>query len=243
MNELKVIPEQQEEASGTYQITYNLHKPWADILFETNLPSPVLNKMILITDEVLEDSNRTNWGNNLAGQIKDEPLIPPSIVKKHNLTDFFGNMVHEYVHQCNLQKTPPEQHKSMEQIKNNIQVTINSMWIVEQQPGEYNPVHVHTNCDVSAVMYIKIPNMLPSEKVSRDDDGTIYFIGGSGANDKLKMSSLKIKPTPGAFFIFPSHLQHTVYPYKTNDSFARRSVSFNASFEYKGVGKDKARGK
>ena len=142
-------------------------------------------------------------------------------------------MVLEYVHQCNLQKTPPEQSQNMEAVKNRIQVTINSMWIVEQQPGEYNPIHTHTNCDISTVMYLKAPIFLPSEKPNRDDDGTIYFVGGAGVNDKLKMSSLKVKPKPGAFFIFPSHLMHTVYPYKTNDNFARRSVSFNAGFEYK----------
>ena len=222
-----------EGESQTFQMKYTLHRPWSDILFETTLPPMVLEKMIEVSDKVLADSKRISWGNNLAGQIKEESLIPPEALKEHNLTDFFGNMVHEYVHQCNLQKTPPDQHQNMEDIKNNIQVTINSMWIVEQQPGEYNPIHVHTNCDVSTVMYLKAPNFLPSEKTTRDDDGTIYFVGGAGANDKLKMSSLKVKPKPGAFFIFPSHLMHTVYPYKTNDNFARRSVSFNASFDYK----------
>ena len=142
-------------------------------------------------------------------------------------------MVQEYVHQCNLQRAPSDQHQHIETVKNHIHVTMNSMWIVEQQPGEYNPIHTHTGCDVSAVMYLKAPNFLPSEKIERNDDGTIYFIGSSSAKGKLKTNSLKVKPTPGAFFIFPSHLQHTVYPYKTNDNFARRSVSFNASFEYK----------
>tara|TARA_R100001015_G_C4584100_1_gene140225 strand:+ start:258 stop:1007 length:750 start_codon:yes stop_codon:yes gene_type:complete len=235
--------QKKNELAESFQMTYVLHKPWADILFDTKLPPAVLEKMIQISDEILSDSNRTNWGNNLAGQIKDEPLVPPQKLKEQNLTDFFGNMVLEYVHQCNLQKVPPNQHQNMELIKNNIQVTLNSMWIVEQQPGEYNPIHVHTNCDISSVMYLKVPKFLESEKPERADDGTIYFIGGSGANDKLKMNSLKVNPQPGDFFIFPSHLMHTVYPYKTNDNFARRSVSFNASFEYKGVDRDQARGK
>ena len=222
----------EENTPQTFKIEYTLHRPWSDILFETTLPPMVLEKMIEISDKVLADSKRQQWGNNLAGQIKEEPLIPPEVLKEANLTDFFGNMVLEYVHQCNLQKTPPEQHQNMENIKKRIQVTINSMWIVEQQPGEYNPIHTHTNCDISTVMYLKAPSFLPSEKPDRDDDGTIYFVGGSGTNDKLKMSSLKVKPKPGQFFIFPSHLMHTVYPYKTNDNFARRSISFNAGFEY-----------
>ena len=222
-----------EETSQTFQMSYTLHRPWSDILFETSLPPTVLEKMIEISDKVLADSKRISWGGNLAGQIKEELLIEPKLLKKENLLDFFGNMVQEYVHQCNLQQAPSDQHQHIETVKNHIHVTMNSMWIVEQQPGEYNPIHTHTGCDVSAVMYLKAPNFLPSEKTERNDDGTIYFIGSSSPKGKLKTNSLKVKPTPGAFFIFPSHLQHTVYPYKTNDNFARRSVSFNASFEYK----------
>ena len=223
----------EESLPQTFQMNYTLHRPWADVLFETTVPPTVLKKMIELSDKVLADSTRTNWGNNLAGQIKEESLISPEVLKKENLLDFFGNMVLEYVHQCNLQQAPSDQHQHIETVKNHIHVTMNSMWIVEQQPGEYNPIHTHTGCDVSAVMYLKTPNFLPSEKIERNDDGTIYFIGSSSAKGKLKTNSLKVKPTPGAFFIFPSHLQHTVYPYKTNDNFARRSVSFNASFEYK----------
>jgi len=223
----------EENIPKSFKMSYNLHRPWSDILFETMLPPMVLEKMIEISDKVLADSTRTQWGSNLAGQIKEEPLLSPELLKKENLLDFFGNMVQEYVHQCNLQQAPSDQHQHIETVKNHIHVTVNSMWIVEQQPGEYNPIHTHTGCDVSAVMYLKAPNFLPSEKTERDDDGTIYFIGSSSPKTKLNTNSLKIKPSPGQFFIFPSHLQHTVYPYKTNDNFARRSVSFNASFEYK----------
>ena len=222
-----------EESSQTFKMSYILHRPWSDILFETTLPPPVLERIIEISDEVLADSKRISWGENLAGQIKEELLIEPKLLKKENLLDFFGNMVQEYVHQCNLQQAPSDQHQHIETVKNHIHVTMNSMWIVEQQPGEYNPIHTHTNCDISSVMYLKAPIFLPSEKTERNDDGTIYFIGSSSPKTKLNTNSLKVKPTPGAFFIFPSHLQHTVYPYKTNDNFARRSVSFNASFEYK----------
>lgn len=223
-----------EEAPQTFQMGYHLHRPWSDTLFQTSLPPTVLEDMIEISDKVLADSKRINWGNNLAGQIKEELLITSTtLLEKDNLLDFFGNMVQEYVHQCNLQKAPPDQSPYMESIKKDIAIDFPSMWIVEQHSGEYNPIHTHTNCDISAVMYLKVPEFLPSEKPDRDDDGTIYFIGSTGEYSKLKTNSLKIKPKPGDFFIFPSHMMHTVYPYKTNDNFARRSVSFNAKFEYK----------
>ena len=41
---------------------------------------------------------------------------------------------------------------------------------------------------------------------------------------------VKVKPKVGEFFIFPAHLQHCVYPFKTEGDQERRSVSFNADF-------------
>ena len=38
----------------------------------------------------------------------------------------------------------------------------------------------------------------------------------------------------GEFFVFPAHLQHCVYPFKTEGDQERRSVSFNADFISKG---------
>ena len=76
------------EDPQSFQMSYHLHRPWADVLFETTLPPMVLEKMIGISDKVLADSTRTNCGNNLAGQIKEEPLISPELVKKENLLIF-----------------------------------------------------------------------------------------------------------------------------------------------------------
>ena len=59
-----------EKDPQTFQMSYTLHRPWSDILFETSLPPMVLEKMIEISDKVLADSERENWGSNLAGQIK-----------------------------------------------------------------------------------------------------------------------------------------------------------------------------
>ena len=76
----------------TFEMKYTLHTPWADILFETLLPPTILEKMIKLSDKVLADSNRVNWGNNLAGQIKEQLIIEHKLLKKENLLDFFGNM-------------------------------------------------------------------------------------------------------------------------------------------------------
>ena len=44
------------------------------------------------------------------------------------------------------------------------------------------------------------------------------------------MLCIKHKPKAGDFFIFPAHLQHMVWPFKTDGDYERRSMSFNADF-------------
>ena len=88
---------------------------------------------------------------------------------------------------------------------------------------------------MSTVMYLKVPEFLPSTKPERDDDGCIMFIGAAHTQSAFTRNLLKWKPKVGDFFIFPAHLQHTVYPFRTDGDFERRSVSFNADFIDKNI--------
>jgi uncharacterized protein (TIGR02466 family) len=221
-----------EQEIKSFDIKYELMRPWTDILFRTKLPDFILQKMIEISDEIVGDPAKTPWGKNLAGQIADEPLIPHEILKRENVFGFFCNMIKEYINQCQIQQATIEFQKEVKKEKDNWQIEMKSWWVIEQRPGEYNPIHVHTDCDVSTVMYLKVPEFLPSEKPERNDDGTIMFVGDAGVQTKLKRGIIKIHPHPGEFYIFPAHMLHTVYPYRTNDDFNRRSIAFNASFTH-----------
>tara|TARA_B110000116_G_C16346462_1_gene363421 strand:+ start:24 stop:488 length:465 start_codon:yes stop_codon:yes gene_type:complete len=108
-----------------------------------------------------------------------------------------------------------------------------TMWVVSQQPNEYNPIHVHTECQISSVMYLKVPKFAPSKKTHRDlDDGSITFISNVSADAEFSQSSLTIRPEVGDFFVFGAKQLHTVYPYRCEEGDTeRRSVSFNAIYE------------
>ena len=54
---------------------FNLVKPFGPNLGLFSTPSEVLETMIELTDKVLEDDNRIDWGNNLVGQVKEEPWV------------------------------------------------------------------------------------------------------------------------------------------------------------------------
>ena len=209
-------------------------QPWSDVLLKTKLPDPVLKGMLEISDKVLQDPERANWGHNLAGQIEDEPIVPHEMMQNYklgtsgNIFTFLLNIVGEYVKMCMRQQATQADWPKIE--KEEWMTQMKSAWLISQWEGEYNPIHIHTECSLSTVMYLKVPEFLPSTKPERDDDGCIMFIGAGHQSSRLTRNIIKIKPKVGDFYIFPAHLQHCVYPFKTDGDYERRSMSFNADF-------------
>ena len=223
-----------KQGINTEQVEVEFMQPWSDVLMRTRLSEPVLEAMIDLTDQILQDPDRKNWGDNLAGQIQDEPLIPHQMMmdykigKDGTVFNWLMNMVGEYVKASTRQQATSSDYDKVKNIEWLTQMK--SAWVVSQWEGEYNPIHIHTECAMSTVMYLKVPKFLPSTKPERDDDGCIMFIGAGHQNARLTRNIIKHKPKVGDFFIFPAHLQHCVYPFKTDGDFERRSVSFNADF-------------
>tara|TARA_E500000305_G_C4001731_1_gene227756 strand:+ start:383 stop:1222 length:840 start_codon:yes stop_codon:yes gene_type:complete len=223
-----------KQGINTEQVEVEFMQPWSDVLMKTRLTDEVLEAMIDITDQILQDPDRKNWGDNLAGQIQDEPLIPHQMLmdykigKDGNVFNWLMNMVGEYVKACSRQQATSADYDKVKDVEWLTQMK--SAWVVSQWEGEYNPIHIHTECAMSTVLYLKVPEFLPSTKPKRDDDGCIMFIGAGHQNARLTRNIIKHKPKPGDFFLFPAHLQHCVYPFKTEDDAERRSVSFNADF-------------
>tara|TARA_R100000773_G_C4220482_1_gene119187 strand:+ start:2595 stop:3029 length:435 start_codon:yes stop_codon:yes gene_type:complete len=108
---------------------------------------------------------------------------------------------------------------------------ITSMWFVNQKSEEYNPAHVHSNCSISAIAYLKIPkNKIQSKKSFFDTDGKLSFINNAGTDSRWSVPILNLEPKEQDFYIFPALQTHLVYPYKsTNPSDLRVSLSFNAN--------------
>ena len=85
-------------------------QPWSDVLMKTKLSDEVLDGMLDITEQILQDPDRKNWGDNLAGQIADEPLIPHEMMMKYkigkggNVFNWLMNCVGEYVKACSRQQ-------------------------------------------------------------------------------------------------------------------------------------------
>ena len=215
-----------------FNMHFELLQPWSTFVMKTRLPLPIFDKMIAITDKIVDNAeNERSHGNNLAGQIKDELWVDHEILERENLMGFFKDVVRNYVIQQTCQDKPFEREKVLAE---EWYTQMLSMWIISQKDNEYNPCHIHTECAVSSVMYLKIPKYLPTRKSHREDDGAINFTGPAGKDIVWGSPTMTLQPRVGDFFIFPASQQHFVYPFRTEDGKGeRRSVSFNAVFSNK----------
>ena len=215
--------------SPPIKVSIDLLQPWSVPVMKTTLPSDVLQKMIKITDEIVVDENAIDHGSRLVGQIKTELTVPPESIGD-GLLKYFHTMIKHFIISAKAQQNPYDKE---EFLKENWLTQMLSMWIVSQQPGEYNPLHTHSKCHISAVMYLKVPKFSPSIKKHRPkDDGIISFISNQSTDTSLSYPSISIIPTVGDFFLFSSKQLHEVYPFRCEEGDPeRRSVSFNAAFQ------------
>ena len=216
-------------------------QPWSTFVMKTRLPPEVLEKMIQITDKIVEaDDPATRHGDYLASQIKNEFDINLDIIEREYLMGFFNEVCKYFIvkQYCQSQPFEVEKWENEEWL-----VKLSGMWTVSQRDNEYNVIHQHMNGSISAVMYLKIPEYLPSRKKSvmrphvgaekniNNDDGAIVFTGSVDKSSVWGYPWMFYQPQVGDFLIFPSSQCHHVYPFRTADGKGeRRSVSFNAMF-------------
>jgi len=217
-----------------YEMHIDLLQPWSVPVFKTILPPEILQTMTEISDQVIADKETKSHGEYLAGQIDTELLVEHNILEQTGVMGFFLGAVRQFVIMCKCQMMPDK----IDAIKREEWYSqMLTMWIISQQPGEYNPMHIHTQCQISTVMYLKVPKLLPSRKEHRPhDDGSILFTNSASRDVDFSVSHIVIPPQVGDFYIFGAQQQHAVYPYRCAEGqkeTERRSISFNAVFQSK----------
>lgn len=165
------------------------------------------------------------------------------LCKKDKSKDFrrhlAGHLEHEYLIdnkkiQLILIKYLENHKKAYEHFYNEPypgKITCNSAWVNYMKSGETNPLHIHTECQFSSVIFLKIPEGLKEENKK-------YLGKGKGpGNLSFQISSVSeyyihnifIMPEVGDFFIFPWNLKHFVSSFKSKGE--RISLACNFNFE------------
>ena len=108
---------------------------------------------------------------------------------------------------------------------------INSAWVNYMKAGEFNPMHTHDNCDLSAVLFLSIPDDIKEENINFKGNKNGVTVG-PGELRFFAFPSIKryitekgFFPKRGDLFIFPNNLSHYVAPFESNVE--RVSVAFN----------------
>ena len=95
---------------------------------------------------------------------------------------------------------------------------------------EYNPIHIHTHCELSSVLWLEVPKRMLDEAKKNETNaanpGNISFIYGEESWGSL--TERHYAPTVNTLFIFPAALRHHVMHF--NSKVTRTSVAGNIRF-------------
>ena len=217
------------EQIQTHPTDFRVEKHFGPFFASCMLPQDATDAMLKMSDEILSDKLSESHGQSLAGVIDKEIKVYKSDMEKAGVDQLIESCVKSYVVHC-------AKNHGMFDETHIFESHINSAWIVSQYENEYNPAHNHTGCDISAVIYLKVPDVkgrrnLESKKGKHDNDGDISFIHSAMGNrnfDVFEKGVITIQPTSGLLVMFPSYLLHTVYPFIGEGE--RRCLPFNAVY-------------
>lgn len=181
--------------------------------------APILEEI----SEIKENFLSAGCANkSLVGNIKKEFKLTKSY-------DYIQSLLERYV-QCY-----EDNFKYLSKINvlsENRPLLLENIWVNFQEKYEFNPVHDHTGV-FSFVIWIKIPYNLKNETAMSPGVNSAQPLAGhfafyySNALGNLSYYSIPADETmENTLLIFPSKLNHSVYPFYSSDDY-RISVSGN----------------
>jgi len=190
------------DRSGIYNFFY-----WGPILFQIKLHSQDLKKCAKLCSKKADSANEI-----LAGVIKHEHYVNP-LEYQHILDPYLISFRHAY----NQWYGKPLTKK----------IVTMQAWVNFMVAGEFNPPHIHNDCDFSSVLFVKIPKNLEEEQKKftgrGGGPGSLSFTYGETQLHSLGNRSFS--PRVGDLFIFPANLTHFVFPFTSKGE--RISISAN----------------
>ena len=204
-------------------------RPFGPMILKAKLTDNIINDL---NQDCLDISNnkkeKIDWSDQLAGRVEEEYHITKDLLVK--TSTWFNAVTSRYLF-------PDE--KSFEENKGKFTVGISSGWYVRSFDGDFNPAHFHTGCQISCIGFLKLPDDIEEYWKEEDKDHnpfggyTDFRYGTIGLNCP---NNMKIKPKVGEFYMFPSWLDHQVYPFrskykKPDIKGERRSFSLNIVYQ------------
>ena len=111
----------------------------------------------------------------------------------------------------------------------NPEYKLQPLWINFQKAREYNPIHIHPNCNLSFILFLEVPKEMMEEPhtTKGSPPGYTGFMYGEDAHGFI--THRIVKPEKNVLYMFPSNLRHYVAHFNSNVT--RVSVSGNIIFD------------
>ena len=217
---------------------WHVNAPWAQLVCSTQIPEDKVVKFYAISNEVLDEAEATDdpYGN---GVIPLPWVIPYDKFGKYGVIEYIMEMIQHYldtilsngnIHSHLNTIIPGGPHTQWHS-------RIVAAWVVSQKENDYIPVHTHDkvdtqgeSCKISGILYLKVPEQIMNHDnkdmvIRGGKDGQILFTGMGGVDPFSTTMQYNCYPEIGWMYLFPSTLNHQVYPFKGEGE--RRGISFN----------------
>jgi len=165
-------------------------------------------------------------------------------LKKSHRSSLAGQIHHEYIYPIETEpwifqefqiyvNTWIEGWKRFSQRPNfNTKYELTQLWINRMKAKEYNPIHIHTHCDLSFVLFLDVPQRMLDEAKRKPitnvgaKPGELCFLYGEEVWGSL--TEKLFTPKVNTLLIFPATLRHSVIHF--NSKVTRTSVAGNIKF-------------
>ena len=206
-------------------------------VMETEMPISMVKDLNDYLDEYKEDQDKKSLADSLVGQISqgEQLLMDNEDSRLKEYSEFVCSLGADYINFFfNNTGNKLDQPKA---------IAIDETWSVHSYAGDYNPIHDHgtkTIMGISTTGWTKVPQQILDQPTAGSPQYSLYQSSGDcdgyiafnyGRNELMNTTRLRppqsfvMKPEVGKLLVFPSWLQHMVYPFKGEGE--RRTVASN----------------
>ena len=206
-------------------------------VMETEMPISMVKDLNDYLDEYKEDQDKKSLADSLVGQISqgEQLLMDNEDSRLKEYSEFVCSLGADYINFF-FKNTG----NKLDQPK---AIAIDETWSVHSYAGDYNPIHDHgtkTIMGISTTGWTKVPQQILDQPTAGSPQYSLYQSSGDcdgyiafnyGRNELMNTTRLRppqsfvMKPEVGKLLVFPSWLQHMVYPFKGEGE--RRTVASN----------------
>tara|TARA_B100001093_G_scaffold219019_1_gene209987 strand:- start:2198 stop:2902 length:705 start_codon:yes stop_codon:yes gene_type:complete len=214
-----------------------VHNMPSVFVMETEMPLSMVSDINDYLDEYKETEDKKSLADTLVGQItQGEQLLLDNTDKRiKEYTDFICSLGADYINFFSQNTGTQLNHPKA--------VAVDETWSVHSYAGDYNPIHDHgtkTVMGISTTGWTKVPQQILEQPTAGSQNYSLYQASGDcdgyiafqyGRNELMNTERLRppqsfvIKPEVGKLLVFPSWLQHMVYPFKGEGE--RRTIASN----------------